>query len=320
MADHSSSEDDGDFKPALDMAELPEGVKKRVKALKNVQMENVRLEELYYKEIHALDVKYQKLYDVNNDKRRKIVTGEYQPSEAECEWASEAEEGGDGVVNGMDKLAIEDGGGDKKRADENVSGIPKFWLTAFQNANSDILGGLVEQTDEKVLEHLTDVTVALSEPKNTGFVLSFHFEKNPFFANPVLTKEYVMRAGPDPDDVFDFDGPEIVKCKGCKIEWAKGKNVTRKSVKQKEKQKGKGSAKTVIKLVKADSFFNFFNPPEVDENDKDVSEEDRATLVLDYDVGFSIKEKLIPRAVLYFTGEVFGDDSDYEDEDTDEED
>merc|ERR1711874_207069 len=105
-------------------------------------------------------------------------------------------------------------------------------------------------------------------------------------------------------------------CKGCKIEWAKGKNVTRKSV----KQKGKGSAKTVIKLVKADSFFNFFNPPEVDENDKDVSEEDRATLVLDYDVGFSIKEKLIPRAVLYFTGEVFGDDSDYEDEDTDEED
>ena len=44
MADHSSSEDDVDFKLALDMAELPEGVK----VLKYVQMENLRLEELYY--------------------------------------------------------------------------------------------------------------------------------------------------------------------------------------------------------------------------------------------------------------------------------
>jgi len=313
----NSSDEDVDFKPAMDVSELPEVVKRRVKALKKVQMENVKLEELYHQQIHALDVKYQKLYDVNNEKRAKIVAGEYEPSEAECEWEEEKE---DKVVNGIEKLKI--GEGDEKKTDENVTGIPKFWLTAFQNANSTILGGLVELTDEKVLEYLTNVTVALSEPQNTGFVLSFHFKKNPFFTNEVLTKEYFMRSGPDPEDVFDYDGPEITKCKGCKIDWNKGKNVTRKTMKQKEKMKGKGKGtKTVVKLVKAESFFNFFNPPEIPDDDKEeVSDDDRATLVLDYDVGFSIKEKLIPRAVMYFTGEVFDEDDDdeFEDEDTED--
>ena len=33
---------------------------------------------------------------------------------------------------------------------------------------------------------------------------------------------------------------------------------------------------------------------------------------MDFDIGYGIKEKIIPRAVLYFTGEIF-DDDDYED-------
>ena len=39
-----------DFKPALDVKDLPLAVQKRVKALKNVQMENVKLEEKYHQE------------------------------------------------------------------------------------------------------------------------------------------------------------------------------------------------------------------------------------------------------------------------------
>lgn len=321
MSDHDSSdEDDADFRPALDVKDLPLVVQKRVKALKNIQMDNVKLEEKYHQEIHALDIKFQKLYDGNNERRSKIVNGEYEPSAVECEWKSEDEgDVEDKIAEDMDKMTID-------RQPENVGGISKFWTTAFQNANETILGGMVEQTDHKVLEYLTDITVKVSEPTNTGFTLSFHFKPNPFFTNGVLTKEYFMRSSPDPEDPFDFDGPEITKCKGCKIEWNKGKNVTRKSIKQKEKPKGKGNkgvAKTVIKLVKADSFFNFFNPPDIPEDPKaEVDDEDRGTLVLDFDVGFSIKEKLIPRAVLYFTGEGMteDDDDDFEDEDTEEED
>lgn len=48
---------------------------------------------------------------------------------------------------------------------------------------------------------------------------------------------------------------------GTVIEWKKGKNVTVKTIKKKQKHKSKGSVRTVTKTVQNDSFFNFFNPP-----------------------------------------------------------
>ena len=51
---------------------------------------------------------------------------------------------------------------------------------------------------------------------------------------------------------------------------------------------------------------------------EEMSDESRATLAIDFDVGFAIKEKIIPRAVLYFTGDLLEDDEDFEDVDSDE--
>ena len=51
---------------------------------------------------------------------------------------------------------------------------------------------------------------------------------------------------------------------------------------------------------------------------EEMSDENRATLAIDFDVGFAIKEKIIPRAVLYFTGDLLEDDEDFEDVDSDE--
>lgn len=48
----------------------------------------------------------------------------------------------------------------------------------------------------------------------------------------------------------------------CPIEWTKGKNVTLKTIKKKQKHKGRGTVRTVTKTVPNDSFFNFFTPPE----------------------------------------------------------
>jgi nucleosome assembly protein 1-like 1 len=58
----------------------------------------------------------------------------------------------------------------------------------------------------------------------------------------------------------------------CPITWNKGKNVTVKVVKKKQKHKGRGVTRTVTKMVKNDSFFNFFDPPQVPEgeNEDDV--------------------------------------------------
>lgn len=78
-----------------------------------------------------------------------------------------------------------------------------------------------------------------------------------------------------------------------------------------------------------DSFFNFFSPPTPPkDDDEDVADDIEERLELDYSIGEDIKEKLIPRAVDWFTGEAlnhegdFGelDDGEFDDEDDVDED
>eukprot|EP00092_Neocalanus_flemingeri_P029927 GFUD01032493.1.p1 GENE.GFUD01032493.1~~GFUD01032493.1.p1 ORF type:complete len:338 (-),score=109.97 GFUD01032493.1:187-1200(-) len=319
-----SEEEDQEFQPSLDISALPVVVKNRVKALKKLQFETINAEADYYKEVHALDVKFQKVYDSINVKRTGVIKGEHEPAGDEIDWPSDEEEDEEkkpeeSIADGVTKMTLE------AEYDENTKGIPKFWLHTLKNANEEALMGLIEPHDEAVLEHLTDITVALNEPKNTGFTLTFHFAANSFFSNPTLIKEYELRDGPDSDTPLEYDGPEIFRCKGCKIEWKEGKDITQKTIKIKKIKARKGAKgspeKQVTKEIPADSFFNFFSPPDIPVDPKaEVSDDDRAVLAIDFDVGFAIKEKIIPRAVLYFTGDLFEDDDEFEDCDTEEED
>jgi hypothetical protein len=52
--------------------------------------------------------------------------------------------------------------------------------------------------------------------------------------------------------------------------------------------------------VRADSFFNFFSPPEhTGGKEEEMTDEDRGTLAMDFDVGFAIKEKVLIILLLY---------------------
>lgn len=96
-------------------------------------------------------------------------------------------------------------------------------------------------------------------------------------------------------------------CMGCQIDWKKGKNVTLKTIKKKQKHKGHGTVRTVTKTVSNDSFFNFFAPPEVPES-RDLDDDAEAILAADFEIGHFLRERIIPRSVLYFTGEAIEDD------------
>lgn len=89
--------------------------------------------------------------------------------------------------------------------------------------------------------------------------------------------------------------------------------------------------RVVKKTVPTDSFFNFFSPPKPPaDDDEEIAEDIEERLELDYSIGEDIKEKLIPRAVDWFTGEalqhegILGDDLDEnefeDDDDLDEDD
>ena len=81
------------------------------------------------------------------------------------------------------------------------------------------------------------------------------------------------------------------------------------------------------KTVPTESFFNFFDPPRAPENEEDsVASDVEERLELDYQLGEDIKEKLIPRAIDWFTGEALQfeelddeqDEGDFEDDDDEE--
>merc|ERR1712083_681034 len=140
------------------------------------------------------------------------------------------------------------------------------------------------------------------------------------FTNSILTKCYEMKCEPPEDDPFSFEGPKIFKCTGCPIDWQKGKNLTVKQVKKKQKHKSKGSVRTITKQVKADSFFTFFDPPAVpDDPNAEVDEDTQALLTADFEIGHYIRDRIVPRAVLFFTGEALEDDEFDEEEEEDEE-
>jgi len=310
-----SEHGDDDYQPGLDMKQLPEIMQGRVKAMKNLQMDTVKAEAEYYREVHALDLKYQAKYDEINQRRNKVISGAHEPSGAELEWPSDDEEDDEvKITKKVEDLTLH------PDFPADAPGLPKFWLHTLKNANEESLMGLIEPHDEAVLEHLTDITITLTND-NSGFILNFLFKENPYFNNQVLSKEYKLRDGPDPESPLSYDGPEIVSCLGCTIEWKEGMNLTDKT-KKVETITGKKPEPGAPEEVKLDSFFSFFSPPacKLDGSDDDeLSDDDRAILAVDFDVGFAIKEKIIPRAIMYFTGEIF-DDDDYEDcEDEDEE-
>lgn len=78
----------------------------------------------------------------------------------------------------------------------------------------------------------------------------------------------------------------------------------------------------VKKTVPTESFFNFFSPPKApEEGDEDAGSDIEERLELDYQLGEDIKEKLIPRAIDWFTGEALQyEELDDDEEDEDEED
>ncbi|XP_057651805.1 nucleosome assembly protein 1-like 1-B [Diorhabda carinulata] len=297
------------------LALLPLSVKRRIKALKKLQLDTTNIEAKFFKEVHDLECKYHKLYQPFYEKRNTIVNGTYEPTDEESQWPSDDESDLPEAIK--EKIKLDDTKKETEATDEK--GIPDFWLTIFRNVT--LLSDMVQPHDVPILKCLTDIkTICKEDPMK--FILEFHFSANEYFTNTVLTKEYEMKCAPEEDDPFSFEGPEIFKCTGCTINWNKGKNVTVKTVKKKQKHKSRGVIRTVTKTVQNDSFFNFFSPPTIPEDTKeeDVDEDLRNLLTTDFEIGHYIRERIVPRAVLFFTGEVCEDEDEFEEEEEEDDD
>ncbi|KAH0666447.1 hypothetical protein KY285_027653 [Solanum tuberosum] len=266
------------------LTRLSPQVRKRVDALRELQGQHDELEAKFLEESAALETKYQKLYEPLYTKRYEIVNGIVE-------------------VEGVNVAPV-DQGDNKGTGDGTEKGVPNFWLNAM--LNNEILAGEISEYDEGALEFLKDIKwCRVNDPK--GFKLEFFFDTNPFFKNSVLTKTYLM---------VDDELPILEKAIGTEIEWYPGKCLTRKIFKKKQKN-GLKNVKPEIKVEDYESFFNFFKPPQVPEDDvgfdilNDALEQLQNQMEHDYEIGSIIRVKVIPHAVALFTGEL-GENEDYE--------
>ncbi|NWR21266.1 NP1L4 protein, partial [Emberiza fucata] len=285
--------------PSSYIETFPKAVIRRIDALKKLQVKCAHIEAKFYEEVHDLERKYAALYQPLFDKRREFINGEAEPTDAESEWHSENED--EEKLAGELKNAVVI---DEKAEETNVKGIPDFWFTIFRNV--DMLSELVQEYDEPILKHLQDIKVKFSEP-----------------GQPMVTILDLMLLLCC--SVLSFTWCLVLKCcfspavSRCTIDWKKGKNVTVKTIKKKQKHKGRGTVRTITKQVPNDSFFNFFSPIKVSGDGESLDEDSEFTLAADFEIGHFFRERIVPRAVLYFTGEAIEDDDNFEEDEEGEE-
>ncbi|KAJ5270653.1 hypothetical protein N7505_006411 [Penicillium chrysogenum] len=250
---------------------------------------------LFQEEVLELEKKYFGKFTPLYQRRSTIINGGVEPTEAEVEAGKEDEESDEEETKEEPK----------KEEAETANGIPEFWLSAMKNQIS--LAEMITERDEEALKHLTDIRMEyLDRP---GFRLIFEFSENEFFTNKTISKTYFYKdeSGYGGDFIYDH-------ADGSQIDWKEDKDLTLRL--ESKKQRNKNTKQTrVVKI----------SPPS--EDDESVASDIEERLELDYQLGEDIKEKLIPRAIDWFTGEALqfeelGEDFDgdeFEDDDDDEE-
>jgi nucleosome assembly protein 1-like 1 len=296
---------------------LPDAVKRSIQALKGVQVKQTELQNQYKRECLELEKKFLGLQTPLYDRRHAIITGSSEPTKEEIEAGEKESAKEDEEYTPLPSDSAE------------TAAIPEFWLTALRNHPG--IEEIITERDEGALKHLVDVRLEYlpetAPDQKPGFKLLFTFTPNDFFENAVLEKTYIYQeeVGYSGDFVYD-------RAIGTEIKWKEDKDLTKEFEIKKQRNKNTNRTRLVKKAKPADSFFNFFQPPvppaddalENGEIGEDELEEIEEKLEMDYQIGEDIKEKIIPRAVDYFTGKALeyeimdGDDDEFEDVDDDE--
>ncbi|KAF5405876.1 Nucleosome assembly protein, partial [Paragonimus heterotremus] len=270
-------------------------VKGRIRALKRIQYESLKLEVEFYKELAKLELQFTEKQQKLFEQRQAIVTGEYEPTLGETDWEFSED----------DEMSLNTNlgrSGNEGDAPVNVSpqsvdksttrGIPGFWLMVLKHA--PLICDTIRPTDIPALKYLKDIrSIPIESNERPGFQLEFEFEPNEYFTNTVLTKRYFMNFDLKEDNPLSYDGPEVVATEG----------------------KFNNEKQVVTKSTNIESFFHFFNPPEQTSAPKGSNPTLERRLLEDFDLGQYLKERVIPRAVAYFTGETLDLENEVEDPD-----
>lgn len=302
--------DEGDDDDMMSL--LPVAVRRRVEKLKDLNAARESIMQEYLEERAALENKYSDLCKPLYAQRSDIIKGVMDAAIASEHPIT---------VDAQAAAAVDHGanleGGGSTAADPAIHttvGVPQFWVVAMGHMES--VAELVTEQDVDCLEHLINVTCH-DFSDGRGFTLRFYFEPNDYFTDEVLTKTYEI-----PNLLLD-DEPILKNVTGCVIHWkhpagttggGPGSCLTHTQVQKRQRsRKGKnaGQIRTVTKNERTESFFHFFNPPKMplmDDMDEAEAEAIEEAFDHDYDVAQAFRSHLVPKGVLWFTGEALDEE------------
>jgi len=273
--------------------------------LKLKELENLEQDEITHKDLEGAKAFHPNLAHIND-----LINGTRAPTEDE--------------LKNLNQYFTDEELVKKDELLSQIKPISDFWLTAIKH--HALFKEVLNENDEKALKHLTRVEYKQSEDAQhpLDFTLNFHFAANDYFENELLT--ITLHAE---------EQRVAKKIDGTDIKWKEGKNLTRKTVQKKQKNKKTGQTRTVSKEEDCDSFFKLFKTVEAHEHDHDHDHGDDDEH--DHEHGdeidehsewaYSILEEVIPYSLEYFLGvrkdfggEEGGDDDFVDDDDEDDDD
>ncbi|KAG9014196.1 hypothetical protein FRB90_005492 [Tulasnella sp. 427] len=269
---------EGDGEPIAVQGISKAFVQRRVEGLKGVHVEFTKLKARYRRELYELKLKYMELYAPIFERRAAIIAGVSEPTAYEVS-AGEALT----LEDDPDAEPLPEVNADGGKADDDIKGVPQFWLHALKNHRE--VAPFITERDEEALAYLQDICVKFLPSSTPGYILSFYFAPNEFFTNKVLTNTYVYQ-----DIVGELGDYAYSSVEGTTIDWKEEKDLTKTH----------------------ESFFDFFSPAaplSVDQMEshgmtEEQLEEHEERVDLDYQFGEELKDRIIARAIHFFTSKV----------------
>lgn len=247
---------------------LPLCVRKRLLAILKLQQELIDTDAEFHRRLFELEREFNEKRQTIYAKRAEIIKGEYEPMEKDLNIDFLPPE----VVRSTVKATQDDD------VSATIKGIPNFWREALNNS---AMSGTFD-CDRSALQYLNDIQLEISSEPDLMFRITFKFDSNPYFENESLTKVYYVECSVDSNEPFAYDGAQIYKSIGCEINWRDDMNYTKDQ----------------------SSFFHFFTPPPTDIEDE-IDPNRFEDITTDFEMGLFLKEKMIPKAVLYFLSNEF---------------
>ena len=259
------------------ISQMPANVQNRFKVLHMISDERSRINDEFEKEVKALEAKFMAKKKPLLEKRNDIVLGKVTDfSDYVPKYEKTLKENED-IVSGIVK-SDKDKAQDEEEAKEHtatdvshlkdVAGVPDFWLTAIKN--NQMMMQNIREKDKDTLQYITNLEASETQEPRT-ITIKLFFKENEYFTNSHL--ELMVRFKDDQQD-------EVVETQGTVIDWKDGKDLTKKKIKKKQKNKKTGETRTIIKTVPADSFYNAFESKKAPEGIEEDDDEDEETAKL----------------------------------------